>query len=322
MNKSNYFKRIGIVLFIWLLALSRGYAAEFKIMPKPQKISEHVYAWIGPHGGPDVQNKGYRMNLAFVVGKEAIAVLDSGFYPAMAQEMLGRIREISSLPIRYVINSNSRPDRYFGNDVFAQMGAKIIAHENEIAYMREVMNNHALFIESSMKFKVDTIKIPALPNMPIKDKIELDLGGNVFLKISSYKSAHTPAPLVVHVPGDKLVYAGDILYSGRLLAAVPGGNIRQWIETFDYLRGFGDVTFIPGHGKPGGLQTFEKSTYSYLKLLDKYMTQMVSDGVDMNDAIKKIRPYQEPYRYLENFVQLAGRNAQRAYQEAELASFE
>lgn len=311
-----------IILLAVIMSSSIVTASNFKIMPAPTKVSKHVYAWIGPHGGPNTDNKGFRMNMAFVVGTKSIAVIETGFYPAMANEMVARIREISDLPIKYAINTNSQPDRYFGNSVFEKMGAKIIAHEKEVARMQELSNNHALFIDNTMKFDDGRLIIPKAPNMPINENTDVNLGGGVILKISHFKASHTPSPLFVHIAKDNVVYAGDTLYSGRLLALVSGGNVNEWIQTFDHLRAFGDVTFVPGHGKPGPLSNFEKSTYSYLKLLDTNMTNMVSNGVDMLTAMKKIKPQQQKYAYLENFDSLSGKNASRAYQEAEIAAFD
>jgi len=325
MKKGNYVVfNTGIAIVVSLLVgITTAVAKdEFKIMPKPTKVSEHVYAWIGPYGGPNTKNKGFRMNMAFVVGTKSIAVLDTGFYPAMAEEMVQRIREVSNLPIKYAINTNSQPDRYFGNSTFEKLGAKIIAHEKEVTRMNELSNNFALFVENSMKFKDGRISIPNLPNTPINKNINLDLGSGVVLHITYYKAAHTPAPLIVNIKKDNVIYAGDILYSGRLLAIVPGGNIKEWIETYDHLRQYKTTTFIPGHGKPGPLRNFEKSTYSYLKFLNTQMNKMVSNDIGMQEAIKKVKPLQHEYAYLQDFSSLAGRNANRAYQEAEVAAFD
>mgnify|MGYP000038071931 CR=1 FL=1 len=295
-------------------------AGETRILPAPKKISEHVYAWIGPYGGPNTDNKGYRMNLAFVVGDDAVAVLDSGFYPQMAEEMLMHIRKITNKPIKYVINSNSQADRFFGNSVFKKQGANIYAHAIELQRMKENSSNYMAFIENSMKFKEDSVKPPTLPDHPIEKMTSIDLGGGVELKIEHHKAAHTPMPLIMHIPVDNVVYAGDILYSGRLLAITNGGNIKQWMETVNYLKRFDRARFIPGHGEPGPLSSFQKSTYDYLALLNTGMAKMVDEGIDMQDAIDKLD--QSGFSYLENFEDLAGRNANRAYQEAESAAFD
>jgi len=321
-NRLIYQYSMAFLMSLFVGATTVAANNQFNIIPKPSKISKHVYAWIGPHGGPNTNNKGFRMNMAFVIGTKSIAVIETGFYPAMAEEMVRRIREISSLPIKYAINTNSQPDRYFGNSYFEKLGVKIIAHKKEIARMKASSNNFAMFVENSMKFKKGRIKIPNLPNMPINKNINLDLGGGVILNITHFKAAHTPLPLIVSIKKDNVIYAGDILYSGRLLAIVPGGSIKEWIESFDHLRQFKQATFIPGHGAPGPLQNFEKSTYSYLKLLNTQMTKMVSEEVGMQDAIIKLKSIQSKYAYLEDFEALSGRNANLAYQEAEIAAFD
>ena len=171
-----------------------------------------------------------------------------------------------------------------------------------------------------MEFKGKNIPLPKLPSTQLNTARTIDLGGGVKVQISFHKAAHTPMPLVLHVTPDNIVYAGDILYSGRLLAVVTGGNIRQWIETFEYLRSFSGATFVPGHGHPAPLNDFETSTLSYLKMLDEHMSKMVEEGVDMQDAIYRLD--QSAYSKLENYNDLAGRNANIAFQEAEQASFE
>lgn len=307
-------------MLINFVASTAIFAGQFTILPAPQKITEHVYAWIGPYGGPNTDNKGYRMNMGFVVGKDAVLVFDTGFYPAMAKEMLGHIKKITSLPVKYAVNSNSQPHRYFGNSVFKEIGADIIAHEKEVERMKRMLSMHFLMLENSMKMDVKKIQSPAMPNIVLTKPKTIDLGGGVKVEITFHKAAHTPLPLVLHIPSDKLVYAGDILYSGRLLAVLTDGNISQWMDTFNYLQKFKATTFIPGHGKPSGLAVFEKTTLSYLKMLEAHMVKMVEEGVDMQDAIKKLD--QSAYSKLENYEDLAGRNANIAYQEAERASFE
>ena len=101
---------------------------ENTILPPPQKLTEHVYAWIGPLGGPSKKNQGYRMNMVFVVGNDAIAVLETGYTEAMGKAMLAHIRAVSDKSVKYAVNTNSQPDRFMGNPAFRRAGASIIAH--------------------------------------------------------------------------------------------------------------------------------------------------------------------------------------------------
>ena len=310
--------RISLIAAIGCFVTGSAFAAAKPILPPPTKVSPHVYAWFGPHEGPTKANQGFRMNLGFVVGDKAVAVLETGYTEAMASEMLAHIAKITKLPVKYAINSNSQPDRFFGNEVFRKQGATIITHEKEAARMAQNGGDLAGAIERTLELPTGSVTPPGPPDKMITGDMSLDLGG-VKLNLRHFGAAHTPAPLVVHVPADNLVYAGDILYSGRLLAVVPGGNVKAWIETFDALKTFGNATFIPGHGKPAKLSAFTFSTREYLVLLNDYMAQKVEEGVGMDDAIKGLD--QSRFAKLANFEELAGRNASWVYLEREADSF-
>ena len=289
------------------------------ILPPPEKLSEHVYAWIGPLDGPSKENQGYRMNLAFVVGSEAVAVLDTGYTQNMGEEMLTHIRRVSDKPVKYAINTNSQPHRFMGNPAFRQAGAIIIALSGSVERMEAQSGNFAGAIERILELPEGGVKLPQTPDQIISENTQLDLGG-VSIKLDIYGAAHTPASLVVAIPKDKIVYAGDVLYSGRLLSVIPDSNIKSWITIFDQLKQYGDATFIPGHGQPGPLKDFDFPTRQYLNLLLTHMDRMIEAGVDAQDAIDRLD--QSRYSELVNSDQLAGRNASWAYLEREAAAFE
>lgn len=288
------------------------------ILPPPTPVSKHVYAWIGPHGGPSPENKGFRMNLAFVVGRDAVAVIEAGYHEPMVREMLQHIAKITKAPVKYVINTNSQPDRFLGNEYFRRHGATIIASAAEAKRMAEMGGMFAEATERALGVPSGSIRIPDPPDRIVSGETTLDLGG-VTLNLRPVAAAHTPGPLVVHIPEDKVVYAGDVLYSGRLPAVIAGGNVKSWIQTFDALKAYGNVTFIPGHGKPAPLSAFKFPTRDYLALLHTHMTKAVEQGKDQQDAIASLN--QKRFAKLANFQELAGRNASFAYLEAEAEGF-
>ncbi len=294
-------------------------AAE-AILPPPVAISPHVYAWVGPYDGPKKENRGYRMNLAFVVGTEAVAVLDTGYTPAMAREMLAHIRHITPLPVRYAVNSNSQPHRFFGTDVFAAAGAETITTPLEAERMAARGGDFASTVERILELSKDSVPAPAAPKTLIKKPHELNLGGGVVVRLQPVGATHTPDSLIAVIAPDKVVYTGDALYGGRLLSVIPESNVKHWAAVFDGLRHYKNYTFVPGHGQVGPLADFEFSTYQYLKRLSDYMSKAVDNDVAMDDALKAYD--QSAFSTLANFKDLAGRNASWAYLEAERAAFE
>ncbi len=293
--------------------------AATKILPAPKKLSEHVYAWIGPLPGPAKENNGYRMNLVFVVGSKAVAVLDTGYTEAMAEEMLAHIGKITDKPVKYAINTNSQPHRFMGNPAFRRAKVEIIAHAKTADRMESSGGSFAGGIERILELKEGSVKIPQKPDRIINKDTTLDLGGvNVILK--NFGPAHTPAQLIAHIPSDNMVYTGDALYGERLLSVQSVSNTQSWLAVFEKLKTFGKVTFIPGHGQPGSLKDFDFSTRQYLNLLFTHMNKMVDEGVDVQDAINKLD--QSKFSKLANFEELSGRNASWAYLEREQAAFE
>ena len=294
-------------------------ASNTSILPAPKKISEHVYAWIGPLEGPSEENNGYRMNLVFIVGKNAVAVVDTGYTSAMAREMITHIRSITKLPIKYAVNANSQPHRYMGNDVFREAGAQIIAHKESAKRMERMGSNFVTAIENILKPPKGSVRIPKQPDLLIDDKHTLDLG-EIKVELIHMGPAHASAQLIAKIDSDKIIYTSDLLYSQRLLAVLQDGNIGNWIKAYDSLKQYEGYTFIPGHGDPAPLSAFDFPTRSYLGLLYDHMTKMVDEGVDVQDAINNLD--QSKYKKLVNFEELSGRNASWAYLEREAASFE
>lgn len=299
-----------------LLAMScmPSAAQNTPILPAPTRVSEHVYAWFGAHGGPSAENRGFRMNLAFVVGKDAVAVIETGYGHTMAQEMLAHIARVTPKPIKYAISSSSQPDRFLGNDAFRARGAQVLATPAEAKRMAAMGGLFAQFTESALGLPAKTLRAPAAPDRLIDRVTEISLGG-VTLRLHPVAAAHTPGPLVVHVVEDRLVYGGDVLYAGRLPAIIEGGKLSSWITVYDSLRQFGDVLFVPGHGRPGKLAAFDFSTREYLAFLHDAMKPLAEQGVGLVDAVARVD--QSRFATLANFEELAKRNANQAYREAE-----
>lgn len=164
-----------------------------------------------------------------------------------------------------------------------------------------------------------SIQPPGDPDRTLKDVTLLDLGG-VTSNMVPVGTAHTAGSMIVEVMEDKVVYAGDVLYSGRLLAILPVSRVDGWMPAFDRLRAFDDAVFVPGHGEPGKLGKFEDSTYKCLTALKMHMDEATEQGAELQGAIGSLD--QSAWQHLADFDALAGRNANQTYLEREAAAFE
>lgn len=308
-----------LTLLFGLLSGSARADTAAPILPAPQQVGAHSWAWIGPYGPPTKENRGFRMNLGFVVGAEAVAIIDSGYGDPMAQAMLEAIRTVTDKPVRYVINTNSQPHRVLGNARLRREGAEIVAGAEAAPRLIGEGDGMARTAETILGLPAGSVNPPGAPDRTIETDTQLDLGG-VTLRLIPVGQAHTEGSLIVEVVEDRVVYAGDVLYGGRLLAVLPMSRVSGWIAAFDRLRDFPDAVFVPGHGSPGKLADFEQPTYAYLTALKTHMDAAAESGTDINDAIASLD--QSPWQGLADFSELAGRNAHQSYLEAEAAAFQ
>ena len=294
--------------------------AQGAILPEPLQVSAHAWAWIGPYEGPSRQNSGFRMNLGFIVGTEAVAVVDTGYTEAMAEEMVAAIRRITPLPVRHAIDTNSQPHRFMGNDVFRRQGARVWSSREAASRMVRESGDFVQAISTALEL-VDKPALPAPPDRLIEEQgtERIDLGGGVTLEIQNLGRAHTGGSLIVRVSPDRTVFAGDVLYAGRLPAVLPDSSITGWIAAFERLGTLEAATFVPGHGQPGPLTAFELPTLAYLKALKSHMDAAFKAGLDPSTAARAFDGAR--WRHLVNFSELADRNASLAYLESEREGF-
>ena len=130
---------------------------------------------------------------------------------------------------------------------------------------------------------------------------------------------HTRGSLIVEVTPDQTVFAGDILYSGRLLSVLTDSSVTGWIAAYEKLRTLPAKIFVPGHGPASALSKFDGPTYEYLTALKAHMNKAVEEGIDASTASSKFDTTK--WQKLANFAELHGRNASLTYLESETENF-
>lgn len=190
-------------------------------------------------------------NAGFVIGDEAVVVVDTFENAAAAQALLGEIRMLTKLPIKFVVNTHYHLDHVAGNAVFAKDGAAIVAHHNVPSWIHtENLKFFGKDIKPEQKSEVEAF---VAPDVVYDSSIELRVGATP-IRVE-YFPGHTGGDSVVIVQQDKtpVIFCGDLFWRQTLPNLIDASTL-PWLETLSTLSKFSaesPVTFVPGHGDPG-----------------------------------------------------------------------
>ena len=303
-----------ISLFL-CLATSAVQAADL-VLPAV-RVAPDVYAVIGDLAGQTYENDGLNNNLGFVVTDTGVLVINTGPSLRVAKALHVAIKKTTKQPIKWVVNVNSQNHYWLGNDYFKSLGATLIASKEGERVMREMGAQQLETNLALLKEKAAGTKL-TYPTDLVADKRDLKLG-KTLVQLLHFGAAHTPGDLVVWLPEQKLLFAGDIIYTERLLAVIPIGNSANWIEAFDKLAALNPKTIVPGHGRPTTIEHARRDTRDYLSFLRSEAKRVFDSSGSLQEAVDKTD--QSRFRSLINFDLLARRNMNQVFQEVERDSF-
>jgi glyoxylase-like metal-dependent hydrolase (beta-lactamase superfamily II) len=287
--------------------------AAWALEINPVQVAPGVYAAIGELGGRTYENEGLNANVGFIVTGDGVVVVDPGATYQSARKLHASIRRVTDRPVKWVINTGGQDHRWLGNGYFREQGAEVIAHEKAEADMTARAADQIAALAPVLKEKLEGTR-PVLPTRTFRDRLTIKPGGRE-IQVIHFGTAHTPGDSVVWLPGERVLFSGDMVYVDRLLGVIPVSSVKSWIAAFDAMAKLGPKTIVPGHGAVCDLAKARRDTYDYLVLLRTHMKKAAGDFVDLQRAIKTLD--QSAFARLQNYDELKGGNASRAYLEAE-----
>ncbi len=297
-------------LLIGLLP-SLGSAAEIRF----EKVTEGVYVHVGDLGGRTKENEALNANIGLVVTPAGAILIDSGATYLGARDIDQAARRVSSQPIRWVINTGGQDHRWLGNGYFQAQGAELIAHSSAVPDMRARAGDQLQALQNLLGPRFDGTR-PVYPDRLLTAAdTGLELGG-VRVELRHRGGGHTPGDVLVWLPERDVVFAGDIVYTERLLAVLPVSRTRPWLEAFGVVEAINPRWLVPGHGRPTDLATARRHTRNYVQALRAHMKQAVDDMQEISAAIRSFDL--RPFMSLHNAAELHPGNASRVYLEIEM----
>ena len=238
-----------IIVLLWIglvVAVGVTAMAEREIEPvRIQEVAPGNFVREGVHELINPKNEGGIANIGFVIGTEAVALIDSGGSLRDGQRLRAAIRARTDLPIRYVINTHMHPDHIFGNGAFVGDKPRFVGHSR---LARAMLIRGGYYLEANRRLlgpEAFAGTEVIVPTVPVRDSLTLDLGKRR-LRLTAYPTAHTDNDLTVLDEQTGTLWTGDLLFIRHL--PVVDGSLKGWLGVMDTLAALSAARAVPGHG--------------------------------------------------------------------------
>lgn len=264
------------------------------------KISDHVYSLIASTDFPPKDENAAICNGGIVIGSEGVLVVDPFQTEALANLLFETVKTLTDQPIRYVVNSHYHFDHTGGNAAVTEQKYPLLGRGPIREYML------------SRNMESDPNATP--PNVILHHNGEIWLGDRK-VEITEFDGHSGGTDLVLYVPDENVLIAGDLLFTQRL-PYLGDANIRVWQETLEELTNdYATATILPGHGPVsdrGDLETLQ----GYLDDLENWALAWKQEELSQEDAIAQTQLPDQYSDYL--FQGLFTSNLEVAYQQITL----
>ena len=251
-----------------------------------QKVSPSAWYVEGVGALGSSANQNFISNAAFIVTPAGVVVIDALGSPALAGRLMAEIRKVTPIPVTHVIVTHYHADHIYGLQALKAQGARIIAHRAALEYLNS--DNARLRLEASRQELApwidDKTQLVSADEW-IDGPKELTVGGVRFM-LQPVGPAHTPEDLVVYMPKEKVLFAGDLVFRGRI-PYVGQADSGHWIKSLDTLLAFDATVIVPGHGP------LSSEARKDMELTRDYLIYL---RTAMGKAAGNMEPFEDAYR--------------------------
>lgn len=299
---------IAALSLLGLATLPRTLAAELPV----SEVAPGIFVHSGTIALMTRENEGGIANIGFVVGADAVAVIDTGGSLREGEALLAAVRAHASKPIRYVINTHGHPDHVFGNAAFVADGTSFVGHGKLPQALASrgpyYLDNFRRIMGSEL---IDPVKIVP-PTLLVSDTLTLDLGARR-LTLRAWPAGHSDSDLTVFDETSRTLFAGDLVFLRHI--PVMDGSIRGWLGTIGELEKIPAQRVVPGHGPVSDWPAALADERRYLTTLLADVRASNKKGEPIRTAADKAAAEERSHWQL--FDDYNARNATAAFSEIE-----
>jgi glyoxylase-like metal-dependent hydrolase (beta-lactamase superfamily II) len=270
----------------WMLAGCASMVGSEGPAIEPRQVSASAWMVQGHSEQGSAGNQNFISNAGFVVTPAGVVVIDALGSPILATRLLAEIKKITPLPVTHVIVTHYHADHIYGLQVFKAAGARILAHTKGRDYVGS--DGARTRLDASRQelapwIDASTQVIPA--DQWLDGALDLTVGG-LQLQIKPMGPSHTPEDLVVYLPSQGVLFAGDLVFRGRI-PFVGQADSRRWVNALGDMLALQPRVVVPGHG-PVSTQAVADMEFTRA-----YLTYL---RASMGRAAKAMDPFDDAYK--------------------------
>lgn len=247
-----------------------------------QKIRDGIYVY----GVDDVAGRDPSSNCGIIITQEGVVLIDSGPNPPDSLAILKAVKQLTPLPIRFLINTETHNDHTTGNFVFSPP-AVVIGSAGASAGMKKYYDpkrNEKLIAESSeMREAFRGFRV-VTPQVEFNDRMTLNLGERT-LELIQLKNIHSDADTAIWLAKEQVLFSAAVAAVKRYGFLRPFVTIENIKSDIKKLKALQPDIVVPAHGRPTTVQLLDETDKFYDVLLDRVGKQ-IAQGKSLEE-IKK-----------------------------------
>ncbi len=210
-------------------------------------------------------------NIAVQVGGDGVVLVDTGSR-ANVDAVVAAVKKLTSVPIRFIINTSADPDHVGGNDTFLRAGESSFATITNLFPRNYFLSGPVAILASEGVFRrmsaptgqVSPFPVAAWPTETFETGRRYLYLNNEGIEVIHQPAAHTDGDSIVFFRRSDVIVAGDIFDTTQfpVIDIERGGSLQGTINALNRLiataiPSLPDVSreagtsVIPGHGHVG-----------------------------------------------------------------------
>jgi glyoxylase-like metal-dependent hydrolase (beta-lactamase superfamily II) len=207
----------------------------------------------------------------------------------MASQIITAVREVTNLPIEYLVNLNAFGDHVFGNYAFPK-STKIISHEKTLNFLKENSLEKrkkiiSVTVEGDMSI-FDGVE-DRLPEITFSDILRIDMGNKV-VELHFFGPGMSPSDTVLYLPDSEVAWTGNLVFGKGSIPWARTEKITEYLETMKKFNGkISPNIIVSGHGKIADKSIIDKYI-SYLSNVISISEELTERNININSYVQKI----------------------------------